>query len=147
MGNQACPPDAWPYNYSKINLNLTILFKIEVLVIFRNKNKGKLNNQGKCWVVPQGRGVRKQTPFEANESPRGDSFLIGTWLPGHLVISWCALFINHLFLSRTLSFTAWHFLPGSMEYLSLIDLYSREVIICEGYVVSATGLNPTFTTW
>lgn len=57
VGNRACPPDPWQHNYSKIYLNLAILFKIKVLVILRNKNKGKLNNQAKCWVVLSQGGV------------------------------------------------------------------------------------------
>lgn len=123
----------WQYNYSKINLNLLILFKIKVLVVVRNKNRGKLNKQGKCWIVLPWMIVRtgRRTTFEAHPCPRGDSFFIATSPAGHLLISWCAMLIGHLLLSRTLSVRAGRLLPASVEdYLKPCGTLFREVVIC-----------------
>lgn len=55
----------WQHNYSKINLNFAILLKIKVLVIVRNKNRGKLNKQGEMLV---------SSPKEECENRKKDYF-------------------------------------------------------------------------
>lgn len=85
-------------SYSKINLNLAILFKIKL--IFRKWKERKTIIRGNTGRFSQ----------------------VGVWgweerlLWGHLLISWYSLLISHFPFSGMLRFTAWIFLPASVEH-------------------------------
>lgn len=141
VGDQASPPGPWQHNCSKINLNITMPFKIKAVI--KNKNKGKLNNQGIYWIVLLGRNMRteRKTPFEAHQSSCGDYSKLTSWPSAYFMV-----FSAHQPPS-TLYNTQFHILAspacfcGVLPTLSFVHPYSRRWLYVEVKgVVSATGL-------